>query len=133
MCIWLVLQYRHMPRLNLTHLVLTVRQQSNTPIRHNSEQGEDLKNALVTIAETRQDAIMYVVSGSGVLLVKGFEDDLKRHELSVGDFVFVPAWTEHQIRNETDQDTSWLVVQSGSHPVGAELTDWGGAEAQTRA
>lgn len=79
------------------------------------------------------DAILYVTSGQGVLHVKeGLEGDLKKHELSTGDFVFVPAWTEHQVCNETDQDTVWLVFQHGARPVGAELADWGGDETQTR-
>lgn len=58
---------------------------------------------------------------------------LKRHDLSTGDFAFVPAWTEHQAQNSSDEDVVWLVIQSGSHPVGADLIDWGGAEAMMRA
>ena len=57
-----------------------------------------------------------------------FEEELRRHLLSAGDFAFVPAWTEHQIRNETDTDLVMVVIQSGSRPVGAILTDWGGDE-----
>ncbi len=57
-----------------------------------------------------------------------FEEELRRHPLSAGDFAFVPAWTEHQIRNETDTDLVMVVIQSGSRPVGAILTDWGGDE-----
>lgn len=76
------------------------------------------------------DAIVYAVSGTGILVVKeGFEDHLRPHTLSPGDFAFIPAWTEHQIRNETDEDVVWVVMQSGSQPVGAILTDWGGDEA----
>ncbi|OAA82302.1 Cupin, RmlC-type [Akanthomyces lecanii RCEF 1005] len=93
--------------------VLTTRPQSSTPVRHNSE----------------QDAIIYAVSGTGLLLVNdSFEEELRRHPLSAGDFAFVPAWTEHQIRNETDTDLVMVVIQSGSRPVGAILTDWGGDE-----
>ncbi|KAK5992990.1 hypothetical protein PT974_06415 [Cladobotryum mycophilum] len=96
--------------------VLTTRPHSTSPIRHNSE----------------QDAIVYAVSGTGVLVVKeGFEGELRRHELSPGDFAFVPAWTEHQAQNESDQDVVWVITQSGSHPVGAILTDWGGDEVKT--
>lgn len=75
------------------------------------------------------DAIIYAVSGTGLLLVNdSFEEELRRHPLSAGDFAFVPAWTEHQIRNETDTDLVMVVIQSGSRPVGAILTDWGGDE-----
>ena len=56
---------------------------------------------------------------------------LKRHELSPGDFAFVPAWTEHQMKNESDEDMVWLVIQSGSHPIGLDLADWGGDEVTT--
>lgn len=60
---------------------------------------------------------------------EGFEEDEpRRHALTAGDFAFVPAWTEHQIQNETDADLVLVVIQSGSRPVGAILTDWGGDE-----
>ncbi|KAF7561446.1 hypothetical protein G7046_g2697 [Stylonectria norvegica] len=75
------------------------------------------------------DKMCASVSGSGVLVVnQGMDMELKRHELSPGDFAFVPAWTEHQIRNESDGDIVWLVMQSGSHPIGADLASWGGSE-----
>ena len=54
---------------------------------------------------------------------------LRRHALRPGDFAFVPAWTEHQVRNEEgDEDVVWVVIQGGSRPVGATLTGWGGDE-----
>ncbi|KAM3528996.1 hypothetical protein NHJ13051_002142 [Beauveria bassiana] len=93
--------------------VLTTRPRSRTPVRHNSE----------------QDAIIYAVSGTGVLLVnESFEEEIRRHPLGAGDFAFVPAWTEHQIHNDTDDDLVMVVIQSGSRPVGAILSDWGGDE-----
>ncbi|TQS33618.1 hypothetical protein Golomagni_06029 [Golovinomyces magnicellulatus] len=93
--------------------VLTARPQSCSQIRHNSE----------------QDTIIYAVSGDAVLIVKeGFEDSLKRNPLSPGSFAFVPAWTEHQMKNESDKEAVWVMIQSGSNPVGAVLTDWGGEE-----
>ncbi|OAQ77708.1 cupin domain-containing protein [Purpureocillium lilacinum] len=116
--------------------VVTTRPKSCSPVKHNSE----------------QDAIIYAVSGTGVLVVNegGFgsgdtgEDikdgdsadeegadgnHLRRHALRPGDFAFVPAWTEHQVRNEEgDEDVVWVVIQGGSRPVGATLTGWGGDE-----
>ncbi|KAF1736882.1 hypothetical protein CRV24_002494 [Beauveria bassiana] len=75
------------------------------------------------------DAIIYAVSGTGVLLVnESFEEEIRRHPLGAGDFAFVPAWTEHQIHNDTDDDLVMVVIQSGSRPVGAILSDWGGDE-----
>lgn len=61
------------------------------------------------------------------------EERPQRHELNSGDSVFVPAWTEHQVCNEAaENDAIWILIQSGSRPVGANLTDWGGAESSTR-
>ncbi|KAK4071598.1 uncharacterized protein Triagg1_5836 [Trichoderma aggressivum f. europaeum] len=78
------------------------------------------------------DAIINVVSGTGTLVVKeGFGGELRHHELQPGDFAFVPAWTEHQARNDSDQDLVWVITQSGPRPVGAILTDWGGQEIKT--
>jgi len=76
---------------------------------------------------------MYSIAGPSTVRVKeGFEDELHVHELSTGDFIFIAAWTEHQVCNDSDQqDAVWLVVQHGSHPVGAELADWGGAVTAT--
>ncbi|KAL7796810.1 RmlC-like cupin domain-containing protein [Trichoderma ceciliae] len=97
-------------------VVLTTHPHSASPIHHNSE----------------QDAIIYAVSGTGTLVVKeGFGGELRHHELQPGDFAFVPAWTEHQARNDTDQDIVWVITQSGPRPVGAILADWGGQEVKT--
>lgn len=75
------------------------------------------------------DAIIYAVSGTGVLIVKeGFDDTLKRHTIKPGGFAFIPAWTEHRIENESDVDVVWVVTKSGPRPVGAVLQDWGGDE-----
>lgn len=60
------------------------------------------------------------------------DSDPKNHELSPGDFAFVPAWTEHQIKNETDEDVVFLVIQSGPTPIRADLTDWGGDMVKSR-
>ncbi|KAH7324366.1 RmlC-like cupin domain-containing protein [Stachybotrys elegans] len=92
-------------------VVFMARPHQASPIRHNSE----------------QDAIIYAVSGSGILVVKeGFKGQLHRHELSPGDFAFVPAWTEHQLCNETDSDVAFVIFQGGARPVGVELSDWAG-------
>ena len=67
------------------------------------------------------------------MLVTNPHDDvekLQRHELSAGDFAFVPPWTEHQELNETDEDDVWVLIRSGPHPVVVYMTDWGGAEAK---
>ena len=57
--------------------------------------------------------------------------EAKRYELSPGDFAFVPAWTEHQVLNESDQEVVWIVIRSGPYPTVVNLTEWGGSEADT--
>jgi uncharacterized RmlC-like cupin family protein len=72
-----------------------------------------------------------VASGNGVLLTSPDDDGLepKRHELSKGDFAFIPAWTEHQALNSSEEeDLVWVVTRAGSSPVEVTLTDWSGAE-----
>lgn len=80
-----------------------------------------------------QDAIIYVALGSGALLTASSKDDEEpeRHELSQGDFAAVPAWTEHQVLNEsTDQDAHWVIIRNGSHPVEVHLKGWGRGKAE---
>ncbi|KAF9876973.1 cupin 2 conserved barrel domain protein [Colletotrichum karsti] len=73
------------------------------------------------------DTIIYTTSGTGLLLVSpGAGQELKRHEMGTGDFAFIPAWTEHQLLNETDQDNAWVITRSGPLPTVVDLTDWGG-------
>ncbi|CAI0642574.1 hypothetical protein CGCF415_v007061 [Colletotrichum fructicola] len=77
------------------------------------------------------DTIIYTTSGTGVLLVSpGAAQEVKRHDMEAGDFAFVPAWTEHQLLNETDQENAWVITRSGSQPVVVGLTDWGGDRAK---
>ncbi|KAF5593237.1 hypothetical protein FDENT_3599 [Fusarium denticulatum] len=86
-------------------------------VRHNSE----------------QDTIIYAVSGNGVLIVnEAVNSELKHHDLAPGDFAFVPAWVEHQVKNDTDEDVQWLMIQNGSTPIRADLTEWGGDVIQSK-
>ncbi|RYP46154.1 hypothetical protein DL769_011410 [Monosporascus sp. CRB-8-3] len=78
------------------------------------------------------ETIIYAASGKGVLVTNPDDDteNLKRHELSAGDFAFIPPWTEHQEINETDEDVVWILIRGGPQPVVVYLTDWGGSEAK---
>ena len=79
------------------------------------------------------DAILYVTGGSGVLLTSpgDEEEQPRRHELTQGDFAFVPCWTEHQMLNESDEtDMVLVIIRSGSQPVNVPLKGWGGDEAR---
>lgn len=96
---------------NMCVSVITTRPHSRSSIRHNSE----------------QDTIIYAVSGNGTLVVsEAVNSELKHHELAPGDFAFVPAWIEHQIKNESDEDFQLLMIQNGPSPIRADLSEWGG-------
>lgn len=79
-----------------------------------------------------QETIIYAASGRGVLVTNtgGGEDQLKRHELSAGDFAFIPPWTEHQEINETDEDVVWILIRGGPEPIVVYLTGWDGDRAK---
>ncbi|KAJ2905888.1 hypothetical protein MKZ38_003896 [Zalerion maritima] len=76
------------------------------------------------------DTILMAISGTGVLLtLPDIEaNEPTRNALAAGSFAFVPAWTEHQIINETDRDVRWTIVQSGPKPVVVDLDGWAGDE-----
>ncbi|KAI8629755.1 cupin domain-containing protein [Xylariaceae sp. FL1651] len=77
------------------------------------------------------ETIIYAASGKGILVTNpAGEEQLKRHELSAGDFAFIPAWTEHQEINETDEDVVWVLIRSGPEPIVVYLTGWDGDEAK---
>ena len=52
-----------------------------------------------------------------------------RYELEQGDFAVIPAWTEYQAANESDdEDLHWIIIRSGPEPIEVNLADWGGSE-----
>ncbi|TGJ75343.1 hypothetical protein E0Z10_g11003 [Xylaria hypoxylon] len=79
-----------------------------------------------------QETIIFASSGKGILVTNtgDGEEQLKRHELSAGDFVFIPPWTEHQEINETDEDVVWILIRSGGEPIVSYLTGWDGDQAK---
>ncbi|KAI1802998.1 RmlC-like cupin [Daldinia bambusicola] len=78
-----------------------------------------------------QETIIYAASGKGILVTSaGADEEPKRHELSPGDFAFIPPWTEHQEINDTDENVVWILIRSGPEPVVVYLTGWGGGEAK---
>ncbi|KAI3319357.1 cupin domain-containing protein [Xylariaceae sp. AK1471] len=77
------------------------------------------------------ETIIYASSGKGILVTNpSGEEQLKRLELSAGDFAFIPPWTEHQEINETDEDVVWILIRSGPEPVVVWLTGWDGDRAK---
>jgi hypothetical protein len=75
------------------------------------------------------DTIVYAASGHGTILTNPSllgPSNLKRYDLSPGDFALIPAWTEHQEVNSSDKDVVWIITGNGSTPVVVNLEDWGG-------
>ncbi|KAL1898049.1 hypothetical protein Cpir12675_002138 [Ceratocystis pirilliformis] len=86
---------------------------ANTSIRHHSE----------------QETIIYVISGALILSTKpDLEGDVITNVISRGDFVSIPPWTEHQLRNDSDEKATWLAMRNASSPVTVDLVDWGEEE-----
>lgn len=131
--------------------VLIVKPSASTTIRHNGEQGTPPPPpppTQLTPPPPKKDAIIHATSGTGLLLSSppdnlippsdatsssssSSSDKPERHVLSQGDFAVVPAWTEHQIVNESDTvELHWIVTRSGPSPVEVNLTGWGGSELQ---
>ena len=73
------------------------------------------------------------LTGDRLVTSSGADEEPKRHELSPGDFAFVPPWTEHQEINDTDENVVWVLIRSGPEPVVVYLTGWGGDEAKADA
>ena len=115
--------------------VLTVKPQCETVVFHNGE----------------QEAIVYAVSGTAELatLPEDFDEydeneslrtgseagsirsrpEPAKHTIGAGDFAFIPAWTEHQVRNIEDDggaNVVWVVVRNAGEPTVVPLEGWGG-------
>ncbi|EPE08538.1 cupin domain-containing protein [Ophiostoma piceae UAMH 11346] len=115
--------------------VLTVKPQCETVVFHNGE----------------QEAIVYAVSGTAELatLPEDFDEydeneslrtgseagsirsrpEPAKHTIGAGDFAFIPAWTEHQVRNIEDEggaNVVWVVVRNAGEPTVVPLEGWGG-------
>ena len=69
------------------------------------------------------DTIIYVVRGGGAVISDGGKT---KQQLEPGDFAFIPAFTEHQEVNNTDEEALFAIVRSGKSPVTQNLSDWGG-------
>lgn len=73
------------------------------------------------------DAIILANSGVGVLLTlpDTEREKPKRDILRPGSFAFIPAWTEHCILNDSeDEALRWTIIQNGAKPVFVDLDSW---------
>jgi len=68
-----------------------------------------------------QDTIVYAAKGHGTIVFGGGKE---RKTLSPGDFAIIPAYTEHQEVNDSDQDVEWVIVRTGRKPVTVNLEGW---------
>ena len=80
---------------------------------------------ILTDAPTEQDTIVYAASGYGSVISEGGR---KRQDLSPGDFALIPAWTEHQEVNGSDEEVTWIISRSGGTPVVVNLKGWAEGE-----
>jgi hypothetical protein len=46
------------------------------------------------------------------------------HDLSPGDFTLIPAFTEHQEVNDSDEDVVWVIICGGRNPIVESLDGW---------
>lgn len=68
-----------------------------------------------------QDTIIFASSGHGSLVLEGGS---KRQDLAPGDFAFIPAGTEHQEVNDSDEEVTWVVMRTGKTPATVNLEGW---------
>jgi len=69
-----------------------------------------------------EDTIVFASKGRGAI-ISGPNGE-KRQELAPGDFALVPAYTEHQEVNDSDEDVVWIITRSGRNPVVHNLGGW---------
>jgi len=74
------------------------------------------------VPEIMADTIVYAAKGHGAL-VSGSNGN-KRQELAPGDFALIPAYSEHQEVNDSDEDVVWIITWGGRNPVVENLEAW---------
>ncbi|KAI0198565.1 RmlC-like cupin domain-containing protein [Astrocystis sublimbata] len=113
--------------------ILRAKPHCSSAVHHHGEQGGLTCHIsiweLLLIGNYGAETIIYAASGKGIL-VTNTDDKVTRHELSAGDFAFIPPWTEHQEINETDEDVVWILIRSGPEPQVSYLTGWDGDQAK---
>ncbi|EXU99072.1 cupin domain protein [Metarhizium robertsii] len=86
-------------------LVMTAKPHTSSVIHHHGD----------------QDTIIFASSGHGSLVLEGGS---KRQDLAPGDFAFIPAGTEHQEVNDSDEEVTWVVMRTGKTPATVNLEGW---------
>lgn len=68
------------------------------------------------------DTIAYCTSGRGTIVSEGGN---KTQHLGPGDFALIPAFAEHQERNDGDEDLTLIITRSGRNPIVENIEGWG--------
>ena len=76
---------------------MTAEPQSGSAVHHHGE----------------QDTVVFAFKGHGTIVSEGGKN---KQILEPGDYALIPAWTEHQEVNETDEEVIWCIVRSGMFP-----------------
>ncbi|CAK7275030.1 hypothetical protein SEPCBS57363_006469 [Sporothrix epigloea] len=137
--------------------VLTVKPQCSTVVFHNGEQ-EAIVYAVsgtATFATLPEDFDEYgddseqeqeqeqeneTTNGASTASHHRRGPEPAKTVIHAGDFVFIPPWTEHQVRNEgaladmdgtgkPADDVVWVVVRNAGEPTVVPLQGWGGEQA----
>ncbi|KAK8213842.1 hypothetical protein HDK77DRAFT_169335 [Phyllosticta capitalensis] len=69
-----------------------------------------------------EDTIIYAVRGHGSILS---DNGKTRQELAPGDFALIPAFSQHQEVNDSDEEVVWVVARGGRNPIVVNLDNWG--------
>ncbi|PWY83370.1 RmlC-like cupin [Aspergillus heteromorphus CBS 117.55] len=91
---------------NICSLVMCAQPHTSSAVHHHGE----------------QDTIVYAAKGYGSIV---FDGGKERKDLSPGDFAIIPAYTEHQEANRSDEPVEWVIVRTGRTPVTVNLEGWG--------
>lgn len=51
-----------------------------------------------------------------------------RQDLSPGNFALIPAFTEHQEVNDSDEGVVWVITRGGRNPIVENLDGWSATE-----
>lgn len=112
--------------------VMIAKPHSASDVHHHGEEGmlhKPLTPSIMPPCWSSQcshptDTIVYAASGRGTV-VSGPNGSI-RHDLAPGDFALIPAFTEHQEANDSDEDVVWIITRGGRNPIVQNLTGWGG-------
>ncbi|POS69260.1 hypothetical protein DHEL01_v212346 [Diaporthe helianthi] len=112
-------------------IVLTVGARSASAVHHHGEQVYATRGNGVLLTSPAVDPVRAIRADIKGEAPTREEEQPRRHNLCSGDFAFIPAWTEHQVVNESDEgDIVWVFIHNGGERVQVDLVGWGGGICQ---